>query len=135
MLSTSDTSSSPHLVFVTTKPFFSNAGGGEKVLCAMASEFVNRGFKCTILCCDVQSTGKPFFPLDSRVQIINSFKGIPLFARQTFRNLRCLFLPELAKFDKRKKLNPNGEPKLLNQLSKIYILPCIFVKLLTPPIY
>ena len=104
MLSTSDTSSSPHLVFVTTKPFFSNAGGGEKVLCAMASEFVNRGFKCTILCCDVQSTGKPFFPLDSRVQIINSFKGIPLFARQTFRNLRCLFLPELAKFDKRKKI-------------------------------
>ena len=97
-------SAKPHIVFVTTKPFFSNAGGGEKVLCEMASEFVNREFECTILCCDPQSNGKPFFSLNPKVRVINAYRGIPFFSRQTFRNFRCLFLPELEKYDKRKKI-------------------------------
>ena len=105
-----------HLVFVTTKPFFDNAGGGEKVLCNMANEFVGRGYKVTILCCDKKGEGSPFFFLDKNVAVVNSYKGIPLFARQTIRNFRCLFLPKLKKYDKRKEIECGWQAESMREI-------------------
>lgn len=49
---------------------FENSGGTERVLCAMASEFVNRGHKVYLVHNDVHQI-KPFFHLDKKVNLIN----------------------------------------------------------------
>ena len=46
------------------------AGGIEKVICAMANEFVTRGDHLRIVCLDVEK-GLPIFPLDSQVRFVN----------------------------------------------------------------
>lgn len=50
-------------------------GGTEKVLIDMANEFNRRGYEVTIICCE-NKEGKPFFPLDSKINFINIYNAI-----------------------------------------------------------
>lgn len=47
-----------------------NSGGAIKVLCEMANALTERGYKCTIICCDGRK-GNLFFPLSEKVEIID----------------------------------------------------------------
>lgn len=78
-------------------------GGTERVIAEMASALSQRGYKVTILYCD-SHRGTPFFPIDSSVIILNTFKDIPWYGHQFIRNLLSLSPNKEKKFKKRKEL-------------------------------
>ncbi|MBQ7883293.1 MAG: glycosyltransferase family 4 protein [Phascolarctobacterium sp.] len=63
-------------------------GGTEKVFCNMANALVNLGYEVTALIFE-NKKGKPFFPLDSRVELINA--GIGFNSHNLINNFIALF--------------------------------------------
>lgn len=61
-------------------PLTNKWGGTEKVLCEMANEMVNRNHNVTIFFRERTSNKRilPDFPLDGRVELINTFGNVPL---------------------------------------------------------
>lgn len=59
-----------HIMFVDENKIVNFSGGVERVICAMANEFVQRGYDVSIVCLDTED-GKPFFVLNPAVNFIN----------------------------------------------------------------
>ena len=81
-----------HIMFIDENKTVNYSGGIERVICAMANEFIHRGYNVSIICMDTEK-GMPFFPLDSNVNFINlAFK----FGNGNFDNYKW-FLKKIEK--------------------------------------
>ena len=58
------------IMFIDENKTVNYSGGIERVICAMANEFIHRGYNVSIVCMDTEK-GVPFFPLDREVDFIN----------------------------------------------------------------
>lgn len=58
------------ILFIDENKVVNYAGGIEKVLCDFANEFTQRGHEVFLVCMDAEE-GKPFFPLDEKINFIN----------------------------------------------------------------
>ncbi len=61
------------ILFVSGYPMIDVQGGREKVYCTLASELVARGHEVEIVGMEKKKEGKPFFPLDERVKLVNLY--------------------------------------------------------------
>ena len=65
-----------HIVLLTTWRVISSVGGTEKVLCDMANALSERNYNVTIIYFE-QKQGKPGFPLNKSVTLINVLNIFP----------------------------------------------------------
>lgn len=61
------------ILFVSGYPMIDVQGGREKVYCTLASALVARGHEVEIVGMEKKKEGKPFFPLDERVKLVNLY--------------------------------------------------------------
>lgn len=59
-----------HIMFIDENKIVNYSGGIERVICAMANEFIHRGYNVSIVCMDTEN-GVPFFALNRAINFIN----------------------------------------------------------------
>lgn len=90
------------ITLLTTWRLINSIGGAEGVFCNLANAMAERGHQITGICFDVES-GKPAFPLDSRVRLVNAGEGkkTPFFLSKLMVNLRALCFDRAKRREKR----------------------------------
>ena len=58
------------IMFIDENKIVNYSGGIERVICAMANEFIHRGYNVSIVCMDTEN-GVPFFALNRAINFIN----------------------------------------------------------------
>lgn len=102
------------ITLLTTWRLINSIGGAERVFCNLANAMTERGHHVTGICFDVES-GKPAFPLDSRVSLINAGEGNPppFFLSKLMVNLRSLCFDKARRREKRLLLQEKFKGPLL----------------------
>ena len=84
----------PKRITIVIRLLVNRSGGAERIYCELANMLAARGYEVTCLHYDPVA-GKPFFPIDARVEVINLYpQSIPLRHRLARWSSRRFFVPQ-----------------------------------------
>ncbi|MBS6232330.1 MAG: glycosyltransferase [Sutterella wadsworthensis] len=106
-----------HIVLLTTWRVISSVGGTEKVLCDMANALSERNYNVTIIYFE-QKQGKPGFPLNKSVTLINVLNIFPSksVSLNFFEKLKCFSLDKIKQKESRYALRSQKLSKALEAI-------------------
>ena len=84
------------IILITMHHLYNNSGGVERVFCNMANTLITKGYEVSCIYFDKIDNGKPFYHIDSKVQLVNAGK-------KEFKHITFLDRIKVLRFFNKKK--------------------------------